>query len=92
VSGNVAPKQVARLCALAQAGQHEEARELDKTLQPLNTMLFVESNPIPVKWAMSELGLMSPGIRLPLTAFSAEYHERMRAAIKTAGVCVEEAA
>ncbi len=90
VSGNVAPKQVAELCRLSLAGQAEEAAALDKTLQPLNTALFVESNPIPVKWAVSELGLMAPYIRLPLTDYSKQYHEQMRAAMKTAGVVAKD--
>ncbi len=86
VSGNVAAAEVARLCQLALAGEHEEAVELDKTLQPLNKALFVESNPIPVKWAVSEMGLMAPHIRLPLTPYSEQYHENMRSAMRKAGV------
>lgn len=89
VSGNVAPEQVSRLCELALAGKSEEAKELDATLQPLNKALFVESNPIPVKWAVSEMGLMAPHIRLPLTSYSAQYHEEMRSAMHTAGVDLE---
>jgi 4-hydroxy-tetrahydrodipicolinate synthase len=91
VSGNVAPAQVSRLCRLALAGKHEEAAELDATLQPLNTLLFTESNPIPVKWAVSEMGLMAPNIRLPLTPFSEQYHDEMRAAMRIAGVASEDA-
>ncbi|MBT8087518.1 MAG: 4-hydroxy-tetrahydrodipicolinate synthase [Gammaproteobacteria bacterium] len=90
VSGNVAPKQVAELCRLSLAGQADEASALDETLQPLNKALFVESNPIPVKWAVSELGLMAPHIRLPLTRYSEQYHERMRAAMRTAGVVTKD--
>jgi len=86
VSGNVAAAEVARLCRLALAGKHEEAVELDKTLQPLNKALFVESNPIPVKWAVSEMGLMAPHIRLPLTPYSEQYYENMRSAMRTTGV------
>ena len=86
VSGNVAPAQVSRLCKLALAGRHEEAMDLDKTLQPLNKALFIESNPIPVKWSVSEMGLMAPDIRLPLTPYSEQYHEDMRAAMVRAGV------
>jgi len=86
VSGNVAPEQVSRLCKLAIAGQQSDAAALDKTLQPLNQVLFTESNPIPVKWAVSEMGLMAPQIRLPLTPFSARYHEAMRSAMRSAGV------
>lgn len=92
VSGNVAPEQVSRLCKLALAGKHDDAVELDKTLQALNKALFVESNPIPVKWAVSEMGLMAPNIRLPLTTYSEQYHEDMRSAMHTAGVRLEESA
>jgi 4-hydroxy-tetrahydrodipicolinate synthase len=90
VSGNVAPRQVATLCKLAADGKSAEAKVLDDTLQPLNKMLFIESNPIPVKWAMSEMGLMEAHIRLPLTPYSADYHEDMRAAMRTAGVALEK--
>ena len=86
VSGNVAPSQVARLCRLASAGSIEEADELDGSLQSLNVALFIESNPIPVKWAVSEMGLIGSGIRLPLTPYSPEHHAAMRAAMMTAGV------
>ncbi|MGB5258151.1 MAG: 4-hydroxy-tetrahydrodipicolinate synthase, partial [Woeseiaceae bacterium] len=84
VSGNVAPSQVARLCQLALSGEHDEAVALDESLQPLNKALFLESNPIPVKWAVSEMGLMAPYIRLPLTPFSEQHHETMRSAMRTA--------
>ena len=86
VAGNVAPRQMARLCRLASAGSIEEADELDGSLQPLNSALFIESNPIPVKWAVSQMGLMGPTIRLPLTPYSEEHHAAMRAAMATAGV------
>jgi 4-hydroxy-tetrahydrodipicolinate synthase len=92
VSGNVAPRQMAELCKLAMAGNSDDAAVLDATLQPLNKMLFVESNPIPVKWAVSEMGLMEPHIRLPLTPYSSEYHEAMRAALRAAGVDLENSA
>jgi len=92
VSGNVAAEKVARLCRLAAEGQNVEADALDATLQPLNELLFVESNPIPVKWAVSQMGLMDDHIRLPLTPFSAQYHDQMRAAMRTAGVALEESA
>ena len=90
VSGNVAPRQVANLCQLAREGKTDEAKALDDSLQPLNTALFIESNPIPVKWAVSELGLMEPHIRLPLTPYSDNYHEDMRSAMHTAGVDLEK--
>jgi 4-hydroxy-tetrahydrodipicolinate synthase len=90
VSGNVVPRQVATLCELAMAGKADEARALDDRLQPLNKALFVESNPIPVKWAVSAMGLMEPHIRLPLTPYSDRYHEEMRSAMQRAGVDLEE--
>lgn len=90
VSGNVVPEQVARLCRLAFAGHSVEAKALDDTLQALNKVLFIESNPIPVKWAVSQLGLMGTNIRLPLTPFPSQYHEQMRAAMRLAGVALEE--
>ena len=86
VSGNVVPAAVAELCRLATAGETEQAKALDETLQPLNNALFVESNPIPVKWAMSQMGLLDGRMRLPLTEFSGQYHDQMRAAMKNAGV------
>ena len=86
VSGNVAPALMAELCGLAGAGEHDAAKAIDDRLQPLNTALFVESNPIPVKWAVSRMGLISPFIRLPLTEYSERYHEQMRAAMAGAGV------
>ncbi len=86
VSGNVAPASMATLCAKAAAGDVDGAAAIDASLQPLNEALFVESNPIPVKWAVSEMGLMSPHIRLPLTPYSDRYHEMMRKAMATAGI------
>jgi len=90
VSGNVAPAQVAALCRLAREGKAEEAQALDDSLQPLNKALFAESNPIPVKWAVGEMGLMEPHIRLPLTPYSEQYHEEMRSAMRVAGVDLEK--
>jgi 4-hydroxy-tetrahydrodipicolinate synthase len=86
VSGNVVPAQMAELCRLASAGERDAAKTVDDRLQPLNTALFLESNPIPVKWAVCQMGLISPHIRLPLTEFSEQYHEQMRAAMSGAGV------
>lgn len=86
VSGNVAPASMAALCALAASGDTAGARVIDDSLQPLNKALFVESNPIPVKWALQQMGLITGGIRLPLTSHAAEYHEQMRAALNTAGI------
>jgi len=86
VSGNVVPAAVAELCRLAMAGEADRAKDLDATLQPLNEALFVESNPIPVKWAVSQMGLMDEYLRLPLTDFDGQYHAQMLAAMAGAGV------
>ena len=86
VSGNVVPAKMAELCRLAGSGRHDQAKAIDDDLQPLNAALFVESNPIPVKWALARMGLISDGIRLPLTEFAPEYHEQMLAALDRAGV------
>jgi 4-hydroxy-tetrahydrodipicolinate synthase len=86
VSGNVVPAALARLCRLASEGDVDGARDLDDTLQALNNALFVESNPIPVKWALQQMGLMKEGIRLPLTPFASRYHDQMLDALTAAGV------
>jgi dihydrodipicolinate synthase/N-acetylneuraminate lyase len=75
---------------LALAGKKDEALALDETLQALNTALFIESNPIPVKWALGEMGLIEANIRLPLTPFSGQYHDQMRAAMRQAGIALKE--
>lgn len=92
VSGNVVPAVMSRLCALASAGDLDEAGRLDHSLQPLNSALFIESNPIPVKWALAQMGLIQPTLRLPLTEHDAQYHGGMRAALAKAGVTLENAA
>jgi 4-hydroxy-tetrahydrodipicolinate synthase len=92
VTGNVAPGAVARLCQLVRSGHFAEAEALDETLQPLNKALFLESNPIPVKWAVSRMGLIEPFMRLPLTEFAERFHEQMRTALAQAGVRLEDAA
>jgi len=92
VSGNVVPAAMAKLCALASAGNNEAAKSLDDTLQPLNSALFIESNPIPVKWAVAQMGLIESHLRLPLTDHEPQYHDAMRAALATAGVVLENAA
>ena len=81
VSGNVAPRAVAKLCRMAACGDHDTASAIDDALQPLNALLFAESNPIPAKWAVAELGLIEPHLRLPLTGYSAEHHDAMRSAM-----------
>lgn len=92
VTGNVAPRQVADLCKAAVDGDLERAAEIDARLQPLNKALFAESNPIPAKWALCEMGLISPAIRLPLTVYAEKFHDGMRDAMTTAGVATSTTA
>lgn len=86
VTANVAPAQIAEMCALALAGKADEARALNQQLQVLHNAMFVESNPIPVKWAVAEMGLMQGGIRLPLTPLDSAYHQQVRKALNSAGL------
>ncbi len=93
VTANVAPAAMHRLCQLAMAGQAEEARALHQQLLPLHTKLFVESNPIPVKFALQTMGLIDSGIRLPLTTLDAAYHQDIKDALAASGVvCSKESA
>lgn len=86
VTANVAPRQVHDLCAAALAGDRAAAEAIDRRLQPLNKALFLESNPIPVKWAVAQLGLMPSGIRLPLTPLAEHCQPAVREAMQQAGV------
>ena len=86
VTNNVAPKAMAAVCEAALAGDREKAVELNRLLEGLHKNLFVEANPIPVKWALNAMGLIPDGIRLPLTPLSKEFHEPLRNALRDAGV------
>ena len=86
VTANVAPRLMHEMCKLAREGREKEARATNERLMGLHKDLFVEANPIPVKWALKEMGLVKGGIRLPLTPLSAKHHETVRAAMRTAGV------
>ena len=86
VTANVAPKLMHDLCVLAQGGDARGARAIDEQLQPLHRDLFVEANPIPVKWAVERMGLIDAGIRLPLTWLSAERQPAVRDALRHAGI------
>lgn len=86
VTANVAPKAMHEMCVLAQKGDAEGATEIDQTLVGLHKKLFVESNPIPVKWAVHKLGLIQAGIRLPLTWMSESAEAELLDAMKQAGV------
>ena len=86
VTANVAPSLMAQLCALALAGERVKAEAINTRLAPLNKALFLESNPIPVKWALYQRGLIGEGIRLPLTTLDERYHAQVIDALDTAGV------
>ncbi len=88
VTANVAPADMHELCALAIAGKADEARAIHQRLLPLHKALFLESNPIPVKWALQAMGLMEGGIRLPLTPLSEQHHEAVVKAMQAAGINV----
>jgi 4-hydroxy-tetrahydrodipicolinate synthase len=82
VTANVAPALMAELCRLALAGEKDQTRALDARLQPLSSALFLESNPIPVKWAVARQGLIGDHLRLPMTELAPAYHEPLRAAMR----------
>jgi 4-hydroxy-tetrahydrodipicolinate synthase len=86
VTNNVAPRLMAQMCAAALAGDRCEAMGINARLDPLHHELFVQSNPIPVKWAVVELGLAGKGIRLPLTWLTEELQPRVREAMRRAGI------
>ena len=86
VTANVAPKQMHEMCQSALRGDLATAGRINQSLDDLHASLFVESNPIPAKWAVSQLGLARAGIRLPLTWLSEQYHDRVGAAMRQAGV------
>ncbi len=86
VSGNVAPRLVHEMIAAAINGDRETATSIDANLKGLHTHLFIQSNPIPVKWAVAEMGLMSEGIRLPLTWLTQDCVKKVRAAMQQAHV------
>jgi 4-hydroxy-tetrahydrodipicolinate synthase len=86
VSANVAPRQVRAVIDAALAGKREEARKLDAKLQRLHKAMFVETNPIPVKWAVARLGLIGDAIRLPLVPLSKQFHGQVLEAVQSAGI------
>ena len=86
VTANVAPRAMAELCKASMAGDLKTAIAINNKVFPLHQKLFVEPNPVPVKWALAEMGKMPAGIRLPLVPLAAEYQETVRAALREAGV------
>ena len=85
VTANVAPRAMSEMVSAALAGDGATAQRLDTRLGDLHRELFVEANPIPVKWALAQMGLIGSGIRLPLTPLSAQYQASVRAAARAAG-------
>ncbi len=86
VTANVAPKLMHALCVQAMAGDVVAARATNAQLFALHQKLFVEANPIPVKWVLQQMGFINTGIRLPLVNLSTQYHDVLRAAMKRADI------
>ncbi|OTG69544.1 4-hydroxy-tetrahydrodipicolinate synthase [Acinetobacter sp. ANC 4470] len=86
VTANVAPKEMSEICAAAISGDVERAEALNNEIANLHNILFCESNPIPVKWALHEMGLIGTGIRLPLTPLAEQYRTPLREALNASGV------
>ena len=86
VTANVAPRAMHEMCAAALRGDRAEAERINAPLQGLHKALFLEANPIPVKWALQQMGLVPSGIRLPLTPLSDQYHDELRQAMRQANV------
>ena len=85
VTANVVPAKMAAMCRLALEGKESEARSIDAEIADLHRLLFIESNPIPVKWAVSQMGFGEVNMRLPMTVLSEEYHEDLRQALIASG-------
>jgi 4-hydroxy-tetrahydrodipicolinate synthase len=85
VTANIAPAKMAAMCNAAVAGNSDEAHTLDEPLRGLHDDLFLEANPIPVKWALMEMERIKGGIRLPMTELDAKYHDALRSAMRKAG-------
>jgi 4-hydroxy-tetrahydrodipicolinate synthase len=86
VTVNVAPRLMHQMSHAALNGAESQARELNQKLMALHTELFCESNPIPSKWALAQMGLIKEGIRLPLTPLTPRYHEQVLRALQQAHV------
>jgi len=88
VTANVAPRLMHEMCGAALVGDVKKARELNLRLLGLHQKLFVEANPIPVKWALAQMGRMEAGLRLPLTPLSEKFHDMVREALAEAGISI----
>ncbi len=90
VTANVAPAKMHDMCAAALAGDAPTAYQINNDLVLLHERLFIESNPIPVKWALTAMNLIASGIRLPMTVLSENYHQPVREALHAAGITMSE--
>ena len=86
VTANIAPKEMSDMCAAALSGDAEKALTIDQSLQALHEAMFIESNPIPVKWALSQMGLINGALRLPLTQLSESNQVKLLDALKSTGL------
>lgn len=86
VTANIAPRAMHELCVAAMAGDIAKAIEINNRLIPLHGKLFIEPNPIPVKWALNQMGMIPEGLRLPLVSLSSQYHDIVRSALRDAGI------
>jgi 4-hydroxy-tetrahydrodipicolinate synthase len=86
VTANVAPRMMHNMCAAALVGKRDEAIAINNRLLGLHNHLFLEANPIPVKWALQQMGKIEAGIRLPLTSFETKYHATLSATMRDAGI------
>ena len=77
---------MSEVCVAALAGEQAKAQDLNQQIANLHNILFCESNPIPVKWALHEMGSIGTGVRLPLTALAEQYREPLRTNLKVAGI------
>ena len=89
VTANIAPLKMHLLCEAASSGNQALAAKINAELMPLHTKLFLEANPIPVKWLLHEMGLIPAGIRLPLTQLDTKFHPELRQALQQAGVVIQ---
>ncbi|MEK6244482.1 MAG: 4-hydroxy-tetrahydrodipicolinate synthase [Pseudomonadota bacterium] len=88
VTANVAPRLMHEMCAAALVGDVKKARDINLRLLTLHQRLFVEANPIPVKWALGLMGMIEPGLRLPMTPLSDRYYDTVREALSDAGIAL----
>ncbi|WMW79015.1 4-hydroxy-tetrahydrodipicolinate synthase [Undibacterium cyanobacteriorum] len=84
VTANVAPRAMHEMCKAAMNGDLATAKAINNKLLSLHAKLFIEPNPVPVKWALTEMGMIPPGIRLPLVSLSTQYHDIVRSALREA--------